>query len=115
MKINGTGHIVLMEDLSVLMAIAVHAETDLFNIVLLRRSLDTENHFSKYLKHFFLEFTVFLKLNGFDFCFNHMKLYDKIVHKVTGPWMFVFRFDTSVDFFCRNLLTSFYYAFFPPC
>lgn len=51
MKINGTGHIVLMEELSVLMTIAVHAETDLFNIVLLRRSLDAENHFSKYLKH----------------------------------------------------------------
>lgn len=57
MKINGTGHIVLMEELSVLMAIAV--QTDLFNIVLLRRSLDAENRLSKYKKHFFLKFMVF--------------------------------------------------------
>lgn len=52
-------------------------------------------------------------MNGLDFCFNYMKLYDKIVYKVKvrGFWM-LFWFDILIDFFYRKFIDIILLCFF---
>lgn len=52
-------------------------------------------------------------MNGLDFCFNYMKLYDKIVYKVIvrGFWM-LFWFDILIDFLYRKFIDIILLRFF---